>query len=66
MAYNGAEAQLMRRLIASWRKMYSIYPPTQKTPVASPGMNALDGPSVARNAKEGEFRRWRTLLTSLN
>ena len=46
-----------------------FYPPTQKTPGASPGMNApglrsrsgsfggvgLDGPSVARSAKEGEF-----------
>jgi hypothetical protein len=38
-----------------------FYPPTQKTPGVSPGMNASDGPSVARRAKEGEcfggFRR---------
>ena len=38
-----------------------IYPPTQKTLGVSPGMNASDGPSVARRAKEGEcfggFRR---------
>jgi hypothetical protein len=38
-----------------------IYPPTQKTPGVSPEMNASDGPSVARRAKEGEcfggFRR---------
>jgi len=50
----------------------SFYPPTQKTLGVSPGMNASDGPSVARpvarrlwaaerRAKEGEcfggFRR---------
>ncbi len=49
----------------------NFYPPTQKTPGASPGMNApglrsrsgsfggvgLDGPSVARSAKEAELLR---------
>ena len=35
----------------------AVYPPTQKTPGVSPGMNALDGPSVARRAKEGELLR---------
>ena len=34
-----------------------FYPPTQKTPGVSPGMNAMDGPSVAQRAKEGELLR---------
>ena len=35
-----------------------FYTPTQKPPGTSPGMNALDGPSVARSAKEGGYEGW--------
>ena len=54
------------------KKDQTNYPPLQKSLGVSPGMNApglrsrsgsfggvsLDGPSVARRAKEGELLRW--------